>query len=101
MTSLLTPSAPSPLPGAPVHAKSGSSFTALTRSIHELGLMRRRYGYYWAKLIGAVAVLTAWVVAFVWIGNSWWQLVSAVVLGVMMPRIARSSGPAGGTTGSA
>ena len=29
----------------------------LTRGIHDLGLMRRRYGYYWAKLIGAVAVL--------------------------------------------
>ena len=68
--------------------KAGSSFTALTRSIHELGLMRRRYGYYWAKLIGAVVVLAAWVVAFVWIGNSWWQLVSAAVLGVLMTQIA-------------
>ena len=36
-----------------------SSFTALTRQVHELGLMRRRYGYYWAKLIGAVVVLAA------------------------------------------
>src|SRR5215210_6403144 len=88
MTSLLTPSAPSPLPGAPVHAKSGSSFTALTRSIHELGLMRRRYGYYWAKLIGAVAVLAAWMVAFVLIGDSWWQLASAAVLAVLLTQIA-------------
>jgi fatty acid desaturase len=88
MTSLLTPPAPSPQPSAPVHAKPGSSFTALTRSIHELGLMRRRYGYYWAKLIGAVAVLTAWVVAFLWIGNSWWQLVSGAVLGILMTQIA-------------
>jgi fatty acid desaturase len=83
MTSLLTAPAPGPKP-----TKAGSSFTALTRSIHELGLMRRRYGYYWAKLIGAVVVLAAWVVAFVWIGNSWWQLVSAAVLGVLMTQIA-------------
>jgi len=24
-----------------------------------MGLMRRRYGYYWAKLIGAVLILAA------------------------------------------
>ena len=41
------------------------------------GLMRRRYGYYWTKLIAAVVLLAAWVLAFIWIGDSWWQLVSA------------------------
>jgi hypothetical protein len=51
--------------------RAGSSFTALTRSIHEMGLMRRRYGYYWAKLIGGVLILAAWVVGFIWIGDSW------------------------------
>jgi hypothetical protein len=34
----------------------------LTRTIHEMGLMCRRHGYYWAKLIGAVLILIAWVV---------------------------------------
>jgi fatty acid desaturase len=89
MTSLLTPPLPSaPVPSKPATTKAGSSFTALTRSIHELGLMRRRYGYYWAKLIGAVVVLATWVVAFVWIGDSWWQLVSGGVLAVLMTQIA-------------
>jgi fatty acid desaturase len=68
--------------------KTGSSFTALTRSIHELGLMRRRYGYYWTKLVGAVLVLVAWVVGFILIGDSWWQLASAGVLAVLMTQIA-------------
>jgi fatty acid desaturase len=68
--------------------RSASSFTALTRSIHELGLMRRRYGYYWTKLIGAVLVLSAWVVGFVLIGDSWWQVASAVVLAGLMTQIA-------------
>jgi fatty acid desaturase len=68
--------------------RSVSSFTALTRSIHELGLMRRRYGYYWTKLIGAILVVSAWVVGFVLIGDSWWQLASAVVLAVVMTQIA-------------
>ena len=37
--------------GAPgrIDDRSVSAFTALTRSIHEMGLMRRRYGYYWAQ----------------------------------------------------
>jgi fatty acid desaturase len=50
--------------------------------------MRRRYGYYWAKLIGAVVILAAWVAGFVWIGDSWWQLASGAVLAVMMTQIA-------------
>jgi fatty acid desaturase len=72
----------------PASEREGSSFTALTRTIHELGLMRRRYGYYWTKLVGAVLILVAWVAAFVWIGDSWWQLVSAGVLAVLMTQIA-------------
>jgi fatty acid desaturase len=60
----------------------------LTRTVHELGLMRRRYGYYWAKLIGVVLLLAAWVAAFIWIGDSWWQLANAAVLAVAMTQIA-------------
>ena len=66
----------------------GSSFTALTRQVHELGLMRRRYGYYWTKLVGAVVVLGLWLAAFVWIGDSWWQLAMAVALAVIMTQTA-------------
>jgi fatty acid desaturase len=50
--------------------------------------MRRRYGYYWTKLVGAVVVLVAWVLAFIWIGNSWWQLASAGVLSILVTQIA-------------
>jgi fatty acid desaturase len=53
-----------------------------------MGLMRRRYGYYWAKLIGAVLILAAWVVGFIWIGDSWWQLANAGVLAVLMTQIS-------------
>ena len=98
-TSLLTATAgrEPPTPGAPQQPavasppladRSGSSFTALTRRIQELGLMRRRYGYYWTKLIGAVVVLIAWVVGFIVIGDSWWQLANAAVLAVVMTQIA-------------
>ena len=63
-------SQPTAPPPSPSRDRSASSFTALTRSIHEMGLMRRRYGYYWTKLIGAVLILIAWVVGFIWIGDS-------------------------------
>jgi fatty acid desaturase len=53
-----------------------------------MGLMRRRYGYYWVKLVGAVLILAAWVVGFIWIGDSWWQLANAGVLAVLMTQIA-------------
>jgi fatty acid desaturase len=84
LTALLT-SPSRPAAGA---EREGSSFTALTRKVHELGLMRRRYGYYWAKLVGAVLALTAWAFAFVWIGDSWLQLISAGVLAVLLTQIA-------------
>jgi fatty acid desaturase len=75
-------------PASPSRDRAGSSFTALTRSIHEMGLMRRRYGYYWAKLIGAVLILAAWALGFIWIGDSWWQLANAGVLAVVMTQIS-------------
>jgi len=53
-----------------------------------MGLMRRRYGYYWAKLIGVVLVLAAWVVGFIWIGDSWWQLANAGIFAVVMTQIS-------------
>src|SRR5215203_298308 len=92
MTTLLTSTAgnhPPPGPSASaLHDRAASSFTALTRTIHEMGLMRRRYGYYWAKLIGAVLILAAWVVVFILIGDSWWQLANAGVLAVVMTQVA-------------
>lgn len=85
MTSV-TPAAVPTSPGSP--GRPGSSFTALTRQVHELGLMRRRYGYYWTKLVGAVVLLAAWVTGFVLLGDSWWTLLAAAVLGVLVTQVA-------------
>ena len=86
---LVTLTAPAPSPGAPDRrARATSSFTALTRQVHERGLMRRRYGYYWTKLVGALVLLAAWVVGFVVLGDTWWQLLSATVLAVLVTQVA-------------
>ena len=88
MTSLVIPPAPSTSGSGDRATRTTSSFTALTRQVHELGLMRRRYGYYWTKLVGAVVVLAAWAVGFVWLGDTWWQLASAAVLAVLVTQVA-------------
>lgn len=65
-----------------------SEFTELARIIRDSGLLRRRYGYYWAKLVGLPLVLAATVLAFIWIGDSWWQLVTAAGFAVLFTQIA-------------
>ncbi len=65
-----------------------SSFTALTRQVQEAGLLRRAYGYYWTKLIALTALGVGLAVAFVLIGDTWWQLVTAVALALLMTQIA-------------
>jgi fatty acid desaturase len=87
MTSTLTPPASAPGPDSATNARAVSSFTALTRRVHELNLMRRRYGYYWTKLVGALVILAAWVFAFIWIGDSWWQMINAAVLAIIMAQL--------------
>src|SRR3546814_16065946 len=50
--------------------------------------MRRRYGYYWAKIIGLTLALAAGLVAFVLIGDTWWQLFTAAGLAILFTQIA-------------
>lgn len=66
----------------------GSSFTPLAQQVRELGLLRRRYGYYWTRLGAAPAAVALCLVVFVWIGDSWWQLFTGAVLAVFFPQIA-------------
>lgn len=69
-------------------ARTPSEFANLSRRMHELGLMRRRYGYYWTKLITIPIVLAASVVLFIWIGDTWWQMFIAAVFAVIFTQIA-------------
>jgi fatty acid desaturase len=87
MTSTLNPLASATVPESATNARAVSSFTALTRRVHELDLMRRRYGYYWTKLVAALVILAAWALAFIWIGDSWWQMINAGVLAIIMAQL--------------
>lgn len=79
------PSAPSLRATVP---KLANDFTALSHLVAASGLMRRRYGYYWAKLLAVPVVVAAMIVIFIWIGDTWWQLLTAAVFAVMFTQIA-------------
>ncbi|HEU5126946.1 MAG TPA: acyl-CoA desaturase [Glycomyces sp.] len=68
--------------------KAGSDFAELNRRINEAGLMRRRPSYYVLRfsLIGVLYVGT-WV-AFAFIGDTWLQMFTAVVLAVVSAQVA-------------
>jgi fatty acid desaturase len=86
-TSPPTPEATAGQPAA-TPEDAGSDFARLAKRVATSGLLKRRPGYYAAR-IGGVAVLYVgtWA-AFAWLGSSWWQVVTAAVLGVLFAQIA-------------
>ena len=68
--------------------QQGSDYSELSRRVKAAGLLRRRPGYYTLKITITVALyLTGWVV-FAFLGSTWWQLLTAVFLGVMVTQLA-------------
>ncbi|WP_311836062.1 acyl-CoA desaturase [Cellulomonas fimi] len=64
-----------------------SDFTALARTVQEAGLMRRRHGYYWTRFAVLTALLGAFGIAIVMIGDSWWQLAVAAGLALVLGQV--------------
>ncbi len=61
-----------------------SLYTDLSKMVRERGLLRRRYAYYWTRITLAVAAFVGiWVGVFM-LGNSWFQLIFAAALGVVV-----------------
>ncbi|MGO2110345.1 MAG: fatty acid desaturase family protein [Pseudoclavibacter sp.] len=69
-------------------AQGVSEFTELAKKVRERGLMRRRYGYYWAKLIALPIAITAALAVFIVIGDTWWQLFTAAILAILFTQVA-------------
>lgn len=70
------------------HHRTPNDYTELAKLVRSSGLLKRRYGYYWTKLIAAPTVLGASVAGFVWIGDTWWQLFTAAALAIVFAQIA-------------
>ena len=61
-----------------------SEYAELLRQIQSSGLLERRYVYYWIKIIGLVLAFVGIWVVFAVLGDSWFQLVLAAVLAVVL-----------------
>lgn len=67
---------------------STQEFTQLSKNIRESGFLKRRYGYYWTKIIGLFLAFAATVSALVLFGDTWWQMITAAVLACVLTQIA-------------
>jgi fatty acid desaturase len=65
-----------------------SDYAELSRRIKQAGLLRRRPAYYAAKSASTAVLLVAGWTAFFLLGDSWWQLVTAVFLAFAFTQIA-------------
>ena len=77
-----------PLAAVPPSGKGRwSEYTLLSRQIKQAGLLDRRHGWYAGKIGLNLALLTAGLVAFFLLGESWWQLVTAAYLAVVATQL--------------
>jgi fatty acid desaturase len=65
-----------------------SQYTRLSRQIKQAGLLDRRRGWYAARVSLNLALLAAGGTAFFFLGDSWWQLLTAAYLAVVFTQIA-------------
>ena len=72
----------------PSARESRSDYAELSSRIRSAGPLERRTSYYFAKFAVTWAAFGAAWVAFVLIGATWWQLITAAVLGVLSTQVA-------------
>lgn len=88
MTATPATAAPTaPATGPRTRDRHVSDFTALSRTVQEAGLMRRRHGYYWTQFAVLTALLAAIVAGVVVLGDTWWQLALAALLAVVLGQV--------------
>ncbi|WP_129336421.1 acyl-CoA desaturase [Cellulomonas endophytica] len=64
------------------------SYSALSQAVREAGLLRRAYGFYGGLLAVLTLLLGGLVTAFVLLGDSWFQLLVAGGLGLVLTQFA-------------
>jgi fatty acid desaturase len=80
----LQPDASQPLQSA---SSRGSEYAMLSRRVRQAGLLDRRLRYYaWKIALTALALAAGWT-AFAVLGDSWWQLCTAVFLAVVFGQL--------------
>ena len=62
--------------------KRGSDYATLLNQVRQAGLLERRPLFYTVSITINLAMLVGGWALFFWLGNSWWQVVTAVLLAV-------------------
>jgi fatty acid desaturase len=65
-----------------------SSYSSLLNTIKNVGLLRRHTGYYWIMFSALVIAMGAAWTGFALLGDSWYQLIIAAVLGIILTQFA-------------
>lgn len=87
-----------------------TTYAELMRAVKDAGLLRRAPGFYGSVFAGLTLALAGLAAAFIVIGDSWWQLLIAAALGIVLTQFAflaheashrqvMSSGPANDAVG--
>src|ERR1051326_2602112 len=71
-----------PPPNAPASVP-GSDYAELSRTVKRADLLQRRTAYYSIKIGANLLLLAAGWTVFAMLGQTWWQLLVAVFLGIM------------------
>lgn len=69
-------------------AHTGSDFAHLSRIVGNAGLLKRRRGYYAGKIVFNAAVFLGGWALFFYLGDSWWQLLLAVLFAALFGQFA-------------
>ena len=83
---------PSPAPGGAAIVQCPSQrhvsiYAELSRTIQDADLLRRRYGFYWTRIVAVIVAFTLVWVAVLVVGNSWWTLIPAAALAVVSTQL--------------
>jgi fatty acid desaturase len=70
-----------------LRAPRGSDYARLSRQVRQAGLLDLRTGHYAWRITITVALLLGGWAAFLFLGDSWWQLATAVYLAVMFTQL--------------
>jgi fatty acid desaturase len=72
----------------PLRKTGASEYTALSQAIKEQNLLKRTVSFYIKNFIFWAAIVAGTVIAMFFIGDNWWQLFAAGVLGIALTQIA-------------
>jgi fatty acid desaturase len=71
-------------PSATIRERHVSDYAELLKRVQHLKLLDRSYSFYWIMIVGAILAYAALWVGVVLVGNSWYQLILAGLMGIVL-----------------